>query len=220
MGGIKNLLNRLFGQTGPAPTNPEPKERAKPANILVTYYSTYGHTWKMAQSVVAGAKSVGGTEVRLRRIPLWRRHHRRARRVAPAGGERADHRPQPGEPPCPGLQPPEEPAPIGRARPTAGRRDVQGVEWPIEGSPPYTTRRRCGRGWRICSIVNLCAGRQEPDPGCNGPGRPPLRMLAVGARTWRRERLRHAARRVRERASNQEQTMRPKICRDLTRRSV
>lgn len=39
------------------------------SNVLVTYYSTYGHTWKMAQSVVEGAKSVQGTEVRLRRIP-------------------------------------------------------------------------------------------------------------------------------------------------------
>ncbi|CAN5665317.1 NAD(P)H:quinone oxidoreductase [soil metagenome] len=38
-------------------------------NVLVVYYSTYGHTWKMAQSVEEGAKSVDGTEVRLRRIP-------------------------------------------------------------------------------------------------------------------------------------------------------
>lgn len=38
-------------------------------NVLVTYYSTYGHTWKMAQSVVEGAESASGTEVRLRRIP-------------------------------------------------------------------------------------------------------------------------------------------------------
>jgi NAD(P)H dehydrogenase (quinone) len=39
------------------------------ANVLVTYYSTYGHTWKMAQSVEEGARSVPGAEVRLRRIP-------------------------------------------------------------------------------------------------------------------------------------------------------
>ena len=39
------------------------------ANVLVTYYSTYGHTWKMAQSVEEGARSVNGAEVRLRRIP-------------------------------------------------------------------------------------------------------------------------------------------------------
>jgi NAD(P)H dehydrogenase (quinone) len=38
-------------------------------NVLVTYYSTYGHTWKLAQSVVEGAESVEGTDVRLRRIP-------------------------------------------------------------------------------------------------------------------------------------------------------
>jgi NAD(P)H dehydrogenase (quinone) len=38
-------------------------------NVLVVYYSSYGHTWKMAQSVVEGARGVEGTEVRLRRIP-------------------------------------------------------------------------------------------------------------------------------------------------------
>ena len=38
-------------------------------NVLVTYYSTYGHTWKMAEAVQAGAESVDGTDVRLRRIP-------------------------------------------------------------------------------------------------------------------------------------------------------
>ena len=39
------------------------------ANVLVVYYSTYGHIYKMAQSVAEGAQSVAGTEVRLRRIP-------------------------------------------------------------------------------------------------------------------------------------------------------
>jgi NAD(P)H dehydrogenase (quinone) len=39
------------------------------ANVLVVFYSSYGHTWQLAQSVVAGAGSVEGTEVRLRRIP-------------------------------------------------------------------------------------------------------------------------------------------------------
>jgi NAD(P)H dehydrogenase (quinone) len=39
------------------------------ANILVVYYSTYGHTYQMAQAVVEGAQSVDGSEVRLRRIP-------------------------------------------------------------------------------------------------------------------------------------------------------
>ncbi len=38
-------------------------------NVLVVYYSTYGHTWKMAQAVEEGARSVQGVEVRLRRIP-------------------------------------------------------------------------------------------------------------------------------------------------------
>ena len=40
-----------------------------PTNVLVTYYSTYGHTWKMAQAVQEGADSVADTDVRLRRIP-------------------------------------------------------------------------------------------------------------------------------------------------------
>ncbi len=36
---------------------------------LVVYYSTYGHTFQMAQAVAEGARSIRGTEVRLRRIP-------------------------------------------------------------------------------------------------------------------------------------------------------
>jgi len=39
-----------------------------PTNILVVYYSSYGHLFKMAQSVEAGAKSVADTDVRLRRV--------------------------------------------------------------------------------------------------------------------------------------------------------
>lgn len=39
------------------------------SNVLVVYYSTYGHTWKMAQSVQEGAQGEAGAEVRLRRIP-------------------------------------------------------------------------------------------------------------------------------------------------------
>lgn len=38
-------------------------------NILVTYYSAYGHILKMAQAVSEGAKSVSGVDVRLRRFP-------------------------------------------------------------------------------------------------------------------------------------------------------
>ena len=38
-------------------------------NILIAYYSTYGHVFKMAQSVVEGAKAVSGADVRLRRFP-------------------------------------------------------------------------------------------------------------------------------------------------------
>jgi NAD(P)H dehydrogenase (quinone) len=40
-----------------------------PTNVLIAYYSTYGHIFTMAQSVVEGAQSVADTEVRLRRIP-------------------------------------------------------------------------------------------------------------------------------------------------------
>jgi NAD(P)H dehydrogenase (quinone) len=40
-----------------------------PTNVLVAYYSSYGHIYQMAQSVVEGAKSESDTEVRLRRIP-------------------------------------------------------------------------------------------------------------------------------------------------------
>ena len=37
--------------------------------ILVVYYSMYGHVYKMAQSVVEGAKSVNNIDVQLRRVP-------------------------------------------------------------------------------------------------------------------------------------------------------
>lgn len=40
-----------------------------PTNVLVVYYSTYGHIYQMAQAVAEGAQSTAGTEVRLRRIP-------------------------------------------------------------------------------------------------------------------------------------------------------
>jgi NAD(P)H dehydrogenase (quinone) len=37
--------------------------------VLVLFYSTYGHIYKMAQAVVEGAKKVEGMEVILRRVP-------------------------------------------------------------------------------------------------------------------------------------------------------
>lgn len=40
-----------------------------PAKVLVVYYSAYGHTHTMARAVAEGAEGVGGTEVRLRRVP-------------------------------------------------------------------------------------------------------------------------------------------------------
>jgi NAD(P)H dehydrogenase (quinone) len=44
------------------------KEIHMPANILVVYYSTYGHVYRMAQAVVQGAQSSGDADVRLRRV--------------------------------------------------------------------------------------------------------------------------------------------------------
>ena len=37
--------------------------------VLVVFYSTYGHIYKMADAVAEGAKSVAGAEVELRRVP-------------------------------------------------------------------------------------------------------------------------------------------------------
>ncbi len=37
-------------------------------NILVVFYSTYGHVFKMAEAVVEGAKQVEGANVQLRRV--------------------------------------------------------------------------------------------------------------------------------------------------------
>ena len=39
-----------------------------PTNVLIVYYSSYGHLFKMAQAVEAGAKSVADSDVRLRRV--------------------------------------------------------------------------------------------------------------------------------------------------------
>lgn len=41
---------------------------ANPANILIVYYSLYGHTLTLAQAIEDGAKSVAGVEVMLRRV--------------------------------------------------------------------------------------------------------------------------------------------------------
>jgi NAD(P)H dehydrogenase (quinone) len=39
------------------------------ANVLVVYYSTYGHVYRLACAVEEGAGSIPQTEVRLRRVP-------------------------------------------------------------------------------------------------------------------------------------------------------
>lgn len=38
-------------------------------NVLVVFYSTFGHVFRLAQAVAEGAEGVPATEVRLRRIP-------------------------------------------------------------------------------------------------------------------------------------------------------
>lgn len=43
--------------------------RIMATNVLIPFYSTYGHTYQMAQAVEEGAESVSDTEVRLSRIP-------------------------------------------------------------------------------------------------------------------------------------------------------
>ncbi|MGD8290799.1 MAG: NAD(P)H:quinone oxidoreductase [Desulfobacterales bacterium] len=37
--------------------------------VLIVYYSTYGHIFKMAEAVAEGAKEITGTEVHIRRVP-------------------------------------------------------------------------------------------------------------------------------------------------------
>lgn len=39
------------------------------AKVLVLYYSTYGHIETMAEAVAAGARSVSGTQVTVKRVP-------------------------------------------------------------------------------------------------------------------------------------------------------
>lgn len=37
--------------------------------ILIVFYSTYGHVYKMAQAVAEGAKEIDGAQVEMRRVP-------------------------------------------------------------------------------------------------------------------------------------------------------
>jgi NAD(P)H dehydrogenase (quinone) len=37
--------------------------------VLIVFYSTYGHIYKMAQAIAEGAKEVAGAEVAIRRVP-------------------------------------------------------------------------------------------------------------------------------------------------------
>ena len=39
------------------------------ANVLILYYSTYGHVETMANAVAEGARSIGGTTVDIKRVP-------------------------------------------------------------------------------------------------------------------------------------------------------
>jgi NAD(P)H dehydrogenase (quinone) len=38
-------------------------------NVLVVFYSTYGHLWKMAEAVAEGARAVPGANVTVKRVP-------------------------------------------------------------------------------------------------------------------------------------------------------
>lgn len=38
-------------------------------NVLVVFYSAYGHVYKMAEAIAEGAKTVKGAEVEIRRVP-------------------------------------------------------------------------------------------------------------------------------------------------------
>jgi NAD(P)H dehydrogenase (quinone) len=40
-----------------------------PMKVLIVYYSTYGHIYKMAEAVADGVKTVDGAEAVLRRVP-------------------------------------------------------------------------------------------------------------------------------------------------------
>jgi NAD(P)H dehydrogenase (quinone) len=46
-----------------------PEEGNKMTKVLVLYYSTYGHVETMAEAVAAGARSVAGTQVTVKRVP-------------------------------------------------------------------------------------------------------------------------------------------------------
>jgi NAD(P)H dehydrogenase (quinone) len=37
--------------------------------VLVVFYSTYGHVYKMAEAVAEGVRQVDGAEAELRRVP-------------------------------------------------------------------------------------------------------------------------------------------------------
>ena len=60
-------------------------------NILIPFYSSYGHLHKMAHAVAEGAASVADTEVKVARIPeleAARQAHVRSRRLR--SGARSD----------------------------------------------------------------------------------------------------------------------------------
>lgn len=51
----------MTGHTGPDSV-------AAPMKILIVYYSMYGHTFQLARAVEAGAKTISGVDVQLRRV--------------------------------------------------------------------------------------------------------------------------------------------------------
>src|SRR5262249_30243889 len=55
-------------RTGFSSRDPSNGGRGMTANVLVTFYSTYGHVHRMALTVAEGAEKVPDSTVRLRRI--------------------------------------------------------------------------------------------------------------------------------------------------------
>jgi hypothetical protein len=45
------------------------KRKGKKMKLLIVFYSTYGHIYRMAEAVAEGAREIPGADVRLRQAP-------------------------------------------------------------------------------------------------------------------------------------------------------
>jgi NAD(P)H dehydrogenase (quinone) len=57
-----------YAKSWVATGKPENKEEFT-MKVLIVFYSTYGHIYKMAEAIAQGAKEVAGAEVAIRRVP-------------------------------------------------------------------------------------------------------------------------------------------------------